>query len=268
MSLHSNNPSPRIQWSAHICLMLAVHTWWPTTTTSPSFSLDNWANQGWWVFMNNAHIDSSAHMKMDYSTNIDPSSWKKKNKQKKLVALNLEWSVQDNYIVLRKWEGWRAGVTLTSEHTNEPQWKQEGGTIWGHVMVCLLSLKAKVCFKQKWLLEKGTLLLLLQPLPPKTFLYCNWGQLCLTVSATFVCFFKLTIRHSHPVQWLARCMEVRQWAERLLSPFAKWSCLTLFLCGRLFTLPSIWTSGTAIHASSFQASSGLHRWCYECIRAK
>lgn len=57
----------------------------------PPVSEDSWANQGWWVFMNNAHIDSSAHMKMD-SWPILTCLLKKKQHSTPLRSLQAEVS--------------------------------------------------------------------------------------------------------------------------------------------------------------------------------
>lgn len=83
---------------------------------SPPISEDSWANQGWWAFMNNAHIDSSAHMKMD-SWPILTRLLIKKNK---LAALNPaevspHWGVLGNHTMLLKWEGGRSAVIIQSD---------------------------------------------------------------------------------------------------------------------------------------------------------
>lgn len=59
----------------------------PTTTTPThphsSFSAESCANQGWWVFMNNTHGDSSARMKMDSWPTLTRPLEKKKITQQK-----------------------------------------------------------------------------------------------------------------------------------------------------------------------------------------
>ncbi len=62
---------------------------------------------------------------------------KKKTSSTQPAKVSPDWGVRGNYTVLRKWEGWRGGVTLQSERCTitDRSHSEEGGTILGHVIV-------------------------------------------------------------------------------------------------------------------------------------
>lgn len=102
-------------------------------------TLGGGACQQRWPFMNNAHIDSCGHMKMDSLPIL--TSWKKKEKREskrqrstQLAKLSPEWGGSEIIkLYCQSEEGWRVGVTLQSERCTVAEHSRGERRVWSHL---------------------------------------------------------------------------------------------------------------------------------------